>query len=68
MKPSMRWVMYVFVFVLLTGVALSGPSAWATPGQSPDNQTVPTRTPESPQQPEPVNRACCSSTGAATRH
>jgi uncharacterized repeat protein (TIGR01451 family) len=45
--------MYVFVFVLLTVVALSGPSAWATPGRSPDNQTVPTRTPESPPQPEP---------------
>ena len=53
MKPNMRWVTYVVVFVALTGVALSGSSAWATPGQSSNNQTVPTRTPESPSQPEP---------------
>jgi uncharacterized repeat protein (TIGR01451 family) len=45
--------MYIVVSVLLIGVALSGPSAWATPGQSPNNQTVPTRTPESQPQPEP---------------
>lgn len=55
MRRSIRWVVYALVIVLLAGAALSGPSAWATPGQSPDNQTIPTRTPKPPPQPEPTD-------------
>ncbi len=53
MGRSKKWIIYGLVAVALVGVALSGPVVWATPGQSPANQTVPPKPPEPPERPDP---------------
>ncbi len=53
MGRSKKWIIYGIVIITLAGVALSGPAVWATPGQSPENQTVPKPTPKPPPRPDP---------------
>lgn len=48
MSHKVRFAGYVVLFAALVGVLLTGPSAWAISGHSPDNQTVPTATPAPP--------------------
>ena len=48
MSHKVRFTGYVVVLAALVGMLLTGPSAWAIPGHSPDNQTVPTVTPTPP--------------------
>jgi uncharacterized repeat protein (TIGR01451 family) len=55
MERSKKWIVYGLIIVALAGVALSGPAVWATPGQSPENQTVPKKTPEPPPRPDPTD-------------
>jgi len=58
MRRRLRIAIYVLAGAAFLGALLVGPVAWATPGQSHDNQTVPTRTPKPPPQtpkpPEPT--------------
>ena len=44
MKASVRWLILLGVMAVAVGLA-AGPDSWAAPGQSPERQTVPKRTP-----------------------
>ena len=48
MSHKVRFAGYIVVLAALVGVLFTSPSAWAVPGHSPDNQTVPTATPAPP--------------------
>ena len=53
MKRIVRWLILLAVLVVAVRLATE-PDSWAAPGQSPERQTVPTRTPvPSPTTPSP---------------
>jgi len=52
MRRNYRLAGYLLAAVVLVGLMVSGPQAWATPDQTSSQQTVPTRTPK----PQPTDR------------
>jgi len=46
MKRNFRLMGYLLVLAIMLGSLAVGPQAWATPNQTIENQTVPTRTPK----------------------